>query len=163
MSHGPWVLVLAATAATATACEPAQRCGPSSGVVAEVIDGDTIELESGERIRYLMVDTPETTGGSDDCFGSNAVQFNTDLVLGKTVQLTYDQECTDAYDRLLAYVTVDGQELNALLVERGYACVLQIAPNGVDRVDEFEALERAARDAARGLWGNCEPEEILCD
>ncbi len=38
-------------------------CGPSTGVVARVIDGDTIELETGERIRYLLVNAPETTGG----------------------------------------------------------------------------------------------------
>jgi micrococcal nuclease len=158
----PRCLVLAGAAAVA-GCQPAERCGPSSGVVAAVIDGDTIELETGERVRYLLVDTPETTGGKDDCFGSNAVQFNTDLVLGKTVHLAYDQACTDAYDRLLAYVTVDGQEVNRLIVERGYGCVLQIPPNGTDRAGEFEALERAAMDAGRGLWGNCEPEEILCD
>ncbi len=144
-------------------CAPSERCGPTSAVVAEVIDGDTIELDSGERIRYLMVDTPETTQGHDDCFGSNAVQFNRDLVLGKTVSLTYDTECTDQYGRLLAYVSVDGQEVNSLLIERGYGCVLHIPPNGNDRADEFEALERAAKDGGRGLWGNCLPEEILCD
>ena len=145
-------------------CAPGgERCGPSSGVVARVIDGDTIELETGERIRYLMVDTPETTLGHDDSFGQNAVQFNTDLVLGKTIALAYDTQCTDDFDRLLAYVSVDGQEVNSLLVERGYGCVLRIPPNGADRAAEFDALEAAARAAGRGLWGNCQPEEILCD
>ncbi|MEZ4365401.1 MAG: thermonuclease family protein [Kofleriaceae bacterium] len=154
--------VAAGAALVASGCG-GERCGPSEGVVANVVDGDTIDLASGERIRYLMVDTPETTGGKNDCFGDNAVQFNTDLVLGKEVSLTYDTECTDRFGRLLAYVSVDGQEVNSLLVQRGYACVLHIPPNGDDRVAEFEALEAAARAADRGLWGNCEPEEILCD
>jgi micrococcal nuclease len=133
------------------------KCGPSEAVVSRIIDGDTIELESGETIRYLMVNTPETTGGKNECYGANAVQFNTDLVLGKTVELRYDVECTDRFDRTLAYVSVSGQEVNSLLVERGYACVLHIPPNGDSRVAEFEALEDAARADNRGLWGACSP------
>lgn len=136
-------------------------CGPTSGVVARVIDGDTVELESGETIRYLMVDTPESTGGATDCFGQNARQLNEDLVLGETVRLDYDVECTDRYDRLLAYVTVADTEVNAHLVERGYACVLHIPPNGDDRVDEFQALEDGARAAGLGMWGQC--EVVTCD
>jgi micrococcal nuclease len=137
------------------------RCGPSEGVVARAIDGDTIELESGEIIRYLLVDTPESTGGATDCFGENAKTFNEDLVVGETVQLTYDVECEDYFGRLLAYVRVGGREVNTLLVERGYACVLHIPPNGDDRVDEFQALEDAARAAGTGMWSAC--TEITCD
>ena len=62
------------------------RCGPAKGVVARVVDGDTIELESGERIRYLMVDTPETFGG-EECYGAEAKQFNTDLDGDRCVEL----------------------------------------------------------------------------
>src|SRR5262245_62934211 len=114
-------------------------CGPTEATVAHIIDGDTIELEGGERIRYLMVNTPETTGGKNECYGANAVTFNTDLVLGKPVELEYDVECADMFGRTLAYVSVSGQEVNALMVERGYACVLHIPPNGDDRAEEFDA------------------------
>lgn len=148
------------TARLGIACALLAACGGSSaevGVVARVIDGDTIDLESGERIRYLMVNTPETTGGKDECYGQNAVTFNTDLVLGKTIEYECDVDCTDMFGRTLAYVRVDGQEVNTLLVERGFACVLHIPPNGDDRADEFEALEDAARAANRGLWGQCDP------
>jgi micrococcal nuclease len=86
------------------------------------------------------------------------VTFNTDLVLGKRVVLTYDSaECTDRYDRLLAYVTVDGQEVNSLLVQRGYACVLHIPPAGDSREDEFKAYQAEAKAAGRGLWSQCDP------
>jgi micrococcal nuclease len=133
------------------------ECGPTTGTVARVIDGDTIELATGETIRYLMVNTPETTGGKNECFGTNAVTFNRDLVEGKQVTIAYDVECTDRFDRTLAYVSVDGMEVNTLLVERGFACVLHIPPNGDSRADEFDDLETAARQAGRGLWGQCDP------
>ena len=132
-------------------------CGPATGVVARVIDGDTIELETGERIRYLLVNAPETTGGKNECYGQNASQFNTDLVLGKTVELQYDSVCTDRFGRLLAYVSVDGTEVNTTMVERGYVCILHIPPDGDARVADFKALETAAKQQLRGLWGACSP------
>ena len=73
-------------------CGGASPCGPERGVVADVVDGDTIVLESGERIRYLLVDTPESTGGKDDCYGREARTFNAQLVQGKEVTLTYGEE-----------------------------------------------------------------------
>jgi len=145
----------AGLAALAAACSGGgSECGSTSGTVARVIDGDTIELESGETIRYLMVDTPENTS-SVECYGPEATAFNADLVEGKDVDIEYDTECTDRYDRLLAYVSVDGREVNSLLVERGFGCVLYIPPNGTDREEEFDALEATARSDSRGLWGAC--------
>jgi micrococcal nuclease len=138
----------------------AGRCGPATGRAADVIDGDTIQLESGERIRYLMVDTPEDTS-EVECFGPEATRFNADLVTGADLDLTYDQECTDDYDRVLAYVAVGGREVNSLLVQRGFGCALYIPPNGADRRDEFERLEAEARADRRGLWAAC--PETPCD
>ncbi len=130
-------------------------CGPGSrGVVTQVIDGDTIELESGERIRYLLVDTPENTTDVE-CYGPEATQFNADLVAGEEVELSYDQECADDYGRVLAYVAVGDREINSLLVERGFGCALYIPPNGEERRDEFESLQARARADSRGLWGAC--------
>lgn len=137
-------------------------CGPSTGTVASVIDGDTIVLESGEKVRYLMVDTPEITQGKHDCYGEEARQYNADLVLGQEVTLTYDQECKDSYGRLLAYVEAPDGELNTLMVARGFACVLVIPPNGEDRESEFMSLELAARQKGAGLWRAC-AGEIHCD
>jgi micrococcal nuclease len=132
-------------------------CGPHEAIVERVIDGDTIALPGDIRIRYLLVNAPETTNGHADCYGAHAAQFNTDLVLGKTVQLDYDARCQDMFGRTLAYVTVDGQDVNRVLIERGYACVLHIPPDGDARADEFKALEIAAKAAQRGLWGACDP------
>lgn len=145
------------------ACEGADEggCGPSEAVVERVIDGDTVELEDGSRVRYLLIDTPESTNGKDDCYGTEATQFNRQLVEGKTIHLEYDVECEDRYGRLLAYVEVDDREVNTLLVERGYACVLHIPPNGDDRVDQFEDLEQLAEAGGKGMWGAC--PDVTCD
>jgi micrococcal nuclease len=158
------VRLAALLAAAGCASDPAgSECGPTRAQVVAVIDGDTIVLDNGERIRYLLVDTNEITGGKNDCFGQEARQYNESLVLEKTVTLAYDEGCRDRFGRLLAYVSVDGREVNTLLVERGYACVLYIPPNGGDRRDGMEALEDAARAEQRGMWGFCAPEDIACD
>ncbi|MDF1562811.1 MAG: thermonuclease family protein [Deltaproteobacteria bacterium] len=137
-----------------------EKCGPKKAVVTEVVDGDTVHLDTGDTVRLLMVNTPEITSGKNECYGEEARRFTTDLVEGKEVRLEYEDECTDRFQRLLAYVSIDGRELNALLVERGYACAYYVPPSGEDRLAEFEELELDARAASRGLWGSC--QEITC-
>lgn len=140
---------------TGTDATGASNCGPSTAVVDYVVDGDTVELEGGERVRYLLIDTPESTNGSNDCYGEESAIFNRDLVEGVEVSLTYDTECRDQYGRLLAYVEVGGVEVNSRLVERGFACVLHIPPNGDERVLEFMNLLAIAQSESRGMWGAC--------
>ena len=53
------------------------------------------------------------------------------------------------------------EEIARRLVERGYACVLHIPPDGDDRAAEFTALEATARTARLGVWGACDP--VTCD
>lgn len=129
-------------------------CGPNEGIVASVIDGDTVEMLDGTRVRYLLVDTPEVSGTAE-CWGPEATTFNRELVEGKTVQLSYDEVCTDQYGRTLAYLSIEGVEVNSRLVERGHACVLHISPNGDDRVLEFMNLQAIAESEGRGMWGAC--------
>ncbi len=146
---------------TGPGCEPDERCGPASGTVVRVIDGDTIELSSGEIVRLLMIDTPETTGGATDCYGQEAKQWLTTTLITHDVTLDYDVQCEDQYGRLLAYVSLNGNELNTRMVELGYACVLHISPNGDDREDEFDGLELVAQTNGVGMWGAC--QEVTCD
>jgi micrococcal nuclease len=156
-------LPFAALLLASVGCSGGGPCGATEATVTRVVDGDTIELDDGRKIRYLLVDTPETTGGHDDCYGTNAVTFNTDLVLNKTVQLDFDVECTDRYGRTLAYVTVEGQEVNRLIIQRGFGCVLHISPDGDSRVDEFTALQLDAMRSGRGLWAACDPLPPACE
>jgi micrococcal nuclease len=130
-------------------------CGPAAGFVEHVIDGDTIRLDTEETIRYLLVDTPETTKGLLECYGVQARAFNEDLVLGQEVRLFYDVECRDKYDRLLAYVEVPDGVVNELLLVRGYAELMHIPPNGAEHLAAYADLERFARDNKIGQWGAC--------
>jgi micrococcal nuclease len=140
---------------------PQSDCGPTSAEVDRVIDGDTIVLTSGQHVRYILVNTTEITNGHDDCWGAEARDYNAQMVVGKTVTLEYDVECTDVYGRLLAYVTVDDLEINRALLELGYACLLHVPPNGNARFAEYQGYEDAARDAGLAMWGACDP--VPCD
>lgn len=137
-------------------CSDVESCGPAQALVERVIDGDTVELVSGERVRYVLVDAPEITNGKNACFGAQARQLNRELVEGRVVGLEYGPRCRDRYDRLLATVTVDGLDVNAELVRSGYACVLFIPPDGEERAGEFQRFEREAQQAGLGLWSACE-------
>ncbi|MHB8879404.1 MAG: thermonuclease family protein [Myxococcaceae bacterium] len=138
------------------ACAGEPPCGPASAVVEDVVDGDTVLLTSGGKVRYLLVDAPETTGGKSDCYGSQARDFNRSKVMGKTVSLRYDPAgCTDRFGRTLAYVTVDGEEVNRLMISGGFGCVLVVPPAGTAREAEFKDLESVARTERVGLWGAC--------
>lgn len=155
MLIGPFSVGLAVHAG----CSEGSPCGPTTATVVNVVDGDTIDLDTGLRVRYLMVDSPELSSG--DCYALEAKKLNTQLVLGREVTLRYDAECEDRFGRTLAYIYVDDTEINRLMVERGYACQLHIGPNGDDRVDEFIGLETQARNEGRGMWGQC--PVVACD
>jgi micrococcal nuclease len=102
------------------------------------------------------VDTPETVkpGTPVQCYGPEASAFDHRRVEGRTVRLVFDRERRDAYDRLLAYVYVRGDFLNAELVRLGYARTLTIPPN-TGHAGQFARLEMRAGNAGRGLWGTC--------
>lgn len=121
--------------------------------VLRVIDGDTILLSNGERVRYIGVDTPELR--SSDCFATEAFERNKELVEGKRVSLVKDVSETDRYDRLLRYVFVDGVMVNAALVEEGFARSVTYKPD--TRFQEsFDELQEEASREGLGLWGECE-------
>ncbi len=152
----------AAALVLCAACGTKSICGPTAATVERAVDGDTVEIAGGERVRYLLVDTPETTQGKNDCYGAEAWAFNKEQVEGKNVALTYDEaECRDRYGRLLAFITAGRTEVNLELVKRGLACVLYIAPAGKDRREEFETAEVIAKTDRTGLWGTCNP--VTCE
>ena len=124
-----------------------------SNKVARVIDGDTIVLENGEKVRYIGMDTPETKHPSKpvEYYGKEATEANRKLVENKTVRLEFDAQERDKYGRLLAYVFVDTIFVNGWLVKEGYAKVSTYPPN-VKYQDLLLILERKAREEGRGLW-----------
>ena len=136
-------------------------------LVARVIDGDTVELANGERVRFIGIDTPESQYNSKlkrdakrskkdyntiIAMGKKATIFTRSLVGGKKVRLEFDIEKKDRYGRLLAYVYLpDGRMLNAELVKEGYAQVYTFPPN-VKYVAKFLKLQKEAREQNKGLW-----------
>ena len=117
-------------------------------LVVSVIDGDTIELQGGRRVRYLGIDTPEL----GEYYADEATARNIELVEGKIVELQSGKRDEDEYGRLLRYVYVDGVFVNAELVAQGYATAY------IFDADEHYSqvlvqLEQYAKLKERGLWG----------
>ena len=132
--------------------------GDLEGVVGRVIDGDTIELSNGVRIRYIGVDTPElrrrihgTWVYRPQRLAEEARAFNQRLVEGKRVRLEYDEEMTDHYHRELAYIFVGDLFVNAELIRSGYARVFLQPPN-LKYSSLFLKLQEQAKDQQKGIW-----------
>ena len=124
-------------------------------LVTRVIDGDTIELANGEKVRYIGVDTPELHHPQKEVeyYAQEAYEANRRLVEGKRVRLELDVEERDRYGRILAYVYVDDLMVNEWLVANGYARVATFPPN-VKYAERFLQLEREAHQAKVGLWAD---------
>jgi len=136
-------------------------------LVTRAVDGDTLKLENGERVRLIGIDTPEmhesqklyrdSARSHQDIstiqkLGRRAYEFTKNLVEGKRVSLEFDVEKHDKYGRLLAYVYLkDGTFVNSKIVEEGYASLMTFPPN-VKYADLFLKLYQEARNNRKGLW-----------
>jgi endonuclease YncB( thermonuclease family) len=149
--------LLLALATTAGAAKP-----PSGGQLARiayVVDGDTVALTNGARVRLVQIDTPEVYS-SPECYGEQASAITKRLLPRGTVVRLYAEpktDAVDAYGRLLRYVfrVRDGLDVNVRLVRVGAA-----APYFYDyRRGRYASLlvRLALRARARhvGLWGRC--------
>jgi len=162
------VLLLACTATTVTvtgdrSVPPAVSGPPPRGkmaTVTRVVDGDTAHvLFRGKdvTIRFIGVDTPETVapGQPIECYGPESSAFTTQRLTGRKVRLEFDVERIDPFGRTLAYLWMpDGSMFNETLVREGLANVATYPPD-TRYVDRFEAAQRSANAANRGLWGAC--------
>lgn len=138
--------------------------------VTRVIDGDTLKLENGQKVRLIGIDCPELEYGPKlyrdskktgqdvetiRAMGRKAKQFTAGIAEDRKIRLEFDAQATDKYGRLLAYVYVPGQDkeifLNSYLVEQGYASLMTIPPN-VRYAGLFKKLYVQARNNNRGLW-----------
>ena len=128
--------------------------------VARVIDGDTLLLSNGERVRLIGVDTPELHHPLKPVqyFAREASEFTRKMVEGKRVRLEYEPRKRDKYGRLLAYVYLeDGTFLNAEIIKQGYGFAYTKYP--FRYLDAFRQYQREAREHERGLWKHKEREK----
>lgn len=140
------------------ATEVSSRGPIDAATVERLVDGDTL-VAGGRTIRLIGVDTPETKDPRKpvQCFGRAAAAKLAELVPpGEAVRVEVGVEPVDRYGRTLAYLyrARDGLWVNMALVEQGYARVATYPPNDA-HAGEYLAAERAAREAGRGLWGQC--------
>ena len=131
--------------------------------VARVVDGDTIEIENGEKVRYIGVNAPESVDPRRkvECFGKEASAYNKNLVEGKRVRLERDISDRDKYGRLLRFVYLaDGTLVNEVLVREGYAHASPYTPD-ISKKEFFREAESDARMHTRGLWSpdTCDGEK----
>jgi len=149
--------LMAALLVVVTGCEPLGGSGDGHGEVVRVIDGDTlVALVDGEEttIRLLNIDTPETKDPDEpvQCLGPEATEFLTErLPAGTEIELEYDEERRDRYDRTLAGVYESASLINAEIAEAGLGVPVYFAPNERFLRGVEEASERA-RESAAGLF-----------
>src|SRR5581483_1419814 len=156
------VTVLAAASVAGWWSGQARRTANPEARVVRAVDGDTIVVAFADghtdTVRILGADTPETHDPRKpvQCYGPEAAAYTRRRLTGALVQLEDDVVQRDVYGRRLAYVRVDGHLFEDELLERGYARLLVIAPNGAHARrllhEELDARRRGA-----GLWTACEP------
>lgn len=127
--------------------------------VKRAVDGDTLLLDDGRRVRLLGVDTPETKreGTPIQPWGPEAHAYTERLVEGRAVRLQFDKERHDKYGRVLAYVYADDTFLNEELLRAGLGRAILNHPYSDAMKRRFRKAEQEARQAHRGIWG--EPYE----
>ncbi len=156
-----WLALLALLTSTCSDDRLA-RAGPGEPrLVERAVDGDTLLLEGGERVRLIGVDTPESVDPRRpvERYGKRAAEFTKGLVEGRRVRLESDRGtlARDRYGRTLAYVYLpDGRMLNLELLREGYAVAYTRFP--FVRMAEFRSAEREARARGKGLWSGWSAE-----
>ncbi|MFH1455476.1 MAG: thermonuclease family protein [archaeon] len=119
-------------------------CKQGPYLVTNVVDGDTLDINTGERIRLSGINTPET----NECYYQEAKNWLTKLTLGKEVYLEKDRSNTGKYGRLLRYIYVDDILVNEILVKEGYAKVYDKYKDDTKRYEQLKNVE--TKD--NGLW-----------
>ncbi|WP_433709018.1 thermonuclease family protein [Paenibacillus illinoisensis] len=137
--------------------EPQNKNNRLSATLIEVTDGDTLKVKvegKEEKVRLLLVDTPETVHPEkeEQPFGKDASNFVKKQVAKGNMELELDVSERDKYGRLLAYVWIDNKMLNEQLLEYGLARVAYIYPPNTKYVDQFEKIQKQARAQAKGIW-----------
>ena len=148
--------LFAVVALVAVAFALLTRDSSATGAVVErVVDGDTIALADGTRVRLVQIDTPEK---GEECYGNEASALTRRLLPpGTEVRIEQDPalDQVDRYDRKLAYVWKDDEDINLALVEQGAAGVWFFEGSRGRYAAELLRAGERARAGHKGLWGAC--------
>ena len=128
-------------------CSLAQAADLSG--VPRVVDGDTLTI-GATKVRLEGIDAPET---DQVCLNANGVRWTCGIdardqlaahIGGRVV--TCAPNGTDAYKRILAICSLGGEDLNAWMVQQGWALAY------VQYSSAYRKVEDDARTHQRGLW-----------
>ena len=122
-----------------------------------VIDGDTFETETGEKVRLIGINSPEIS----DIFGQDAKKYLSYLIENKTVDLQADNITNnrDRYHRLLRYVILDGVDINKKMLSDGFA--FAYLKYKFSKSIDYERAQLEARETNKGIWGASKKETII--
>jgi endonuclease YncB( thermonuclease family) len=118
--------------------------------VKRIIDGDTFEVETGEKIRLIGINAPEIS----DIFGQDSKQHLSKLIANKTVYLKTDNISNnqDRHQRLLRYVFLDEVDINKKMISDGFA--FAYLKYHFSSAREYKRAQIMARENNKGIWGN---------
>jgi micrococcal nuclease len=135
----------------------ASGAGEETRAVEKVIDGDTIVVDTDERIRYIGVDSPEL----GEAFYEEARDFQKKVVLGSRVQIApCKEEPRDDYGRTLAFVRKGNVDVGEQLLRQGLARTLFIGPCGRAVSKRYRIVERGAFLSGLGIWSLQNPRRV---
>lgn len=125
-----------------------------TAVVQRVVDGDTLLLMDGTRVRMIGIDTPETKKQDSpvEPFGPEASALTRAACEGREVRLVFDGDRVDRYGRVLAHVYSGERFLSDELIRAGLARVLYQFHYSSAMKDRFRAAENAAKREKKGIW-----------
>lgn len=131
-----------------------------TAIVSKVIDGDTVKLQNGEKVRLLGINTPER----GQPYYEESTNRLKELIENKEVTLEKDVDDKDQYGRLLRYIFLNGENVNVKLVKEGLATVYIIPPN-VKYKSELKEAENEAKSLKINIWKPPEQvgKEKICD
>ncbi len=113
-------------------------------IVARVIDGDTLELTNGQKLRLIGINTPEKSMP----FNQEATEFVKQLIENKSIKI--ESHGIDKYGRTLAYIFLDGKNINKEILEEGLGTLYYYEKD--EHYEELKQAEEFARLNQRGLW-----------
>lgn len=160
MARAAWLAIAALVLSVEDAPAQAPPCPLAQGdtrAVARVLDGETLSLDDGRRLRLMGALAPRA-GDVGAAAGSwppeNATRAAlVALVEGRSVTLWHDARQGDRYGQVLAHVTIGGTWLQGTLVSRGLARAYG-RPDGDACSEALAEIERRAREDGLGLWSN---------
>lgn len=127
--------------------------------LSSTVDGDTAKFNYNRKVesfRFLLIDTPETKHPrkGKQPYGQEASERTAQLLQNANkIEVEFDVgQKKDKYQRNLAYIYVDGQMINEILVREGLAKVAYVYPPNTRYLDKLEKAQSKAKEEKLGVW-----------